>query len=48
MLKLAQGQPIESAFRTAVAAGSATAMRPGTELCSADDVARLERELEFT
>ena len=42
VLRLAEGRSIESAFRAAVAAGSATAMRPATELCHADDVARLE------
>ncbi|HYI32235.1 MAG TPA: 1-phosphofructokinase family hexose kinase [Glaciibacter sp.] len=45
VLRLAEGRSIEDAFRTAVAAGSATAMRPGTELCRADDVARLEETL---
>ena len=46
VLRMAEGQSIGSAFRTAVAAGSATAMMPGTELCRSDDVARLERELQ--
>jgi 6-phosphofructokinase 2 len=46
VLRLAQGDPIERAFRTAVAAGSATAMMAATQVCLADDVARLERELE--
>lgn len=45
VLRLAQGGSIEQAFRTAVAAGSATAMSPGTELCQAEDVARLEQQL---
>jgi 6-phosphofructokinase 2 len=45
VLRLAQGRPIADAFRTAVAAGSATAMLPATELCRAEDVARLEGEL---
>ena len=45
VLRLAEGRPVESAFRAAVAAGSATAMRLGTELCRADDVARLEKTL---
>jgi 6-phosphofructokinase 2 len=45
VLRLAEGRPISDAFRTAVAAGSATAMMPGTELCRADDVTRLEAEL---
>ncbi len=38
---LAAGKPIEQAFRTAVAAGSAAVMSPGTELCSEDHVKRL-------
>ncbi|MGW9630104.1 1-phosphofructokinase family hexose kinase [Agromyces sp. NPDC055520] len=46
VLRLAEGRSIESAFRAAVAAGSATAMMPGTELCHSDDVARLEERLE--
>lgn len=45
VLRLAEGRPIADAFRTAVAAGSATAMLPATELCRAEDVARLEAEL---
>lgn len=45
VLRLAQGESAETAFRTAVAAGSATAMMPGTQLCSAEDVRRLERIL---
>ena len=38
---LAEGEPIEHAFRVAVAAGSAAVMRPGTELCHEQDVRRL-------
>ena len=38
---LAEGQPIEDAFRAGVAAGSAAVMSPGTELCSEFDVKRL-------
>ncbi|WP_026549320.1 1-phosphofructokinase family hexose kinase [Arthrobacter sp. Br18] len=45
VLRLAQGHPIEVAFRAAVAAGSATAMTPATELCHRRDVERLEAEL---
>jgi 6-phosphofructokinase 2 len=45
VLRLAEGRPIAEAFRTAVAAGSATAMMPATELCHLDDVVRLENEL---
>jgi 6-phosphofructokinase 2 len=35
---LARGEPLDQAFRLAVAAGSAAVMNPGTELCSDDDV----------
>jgi 6-phosphofructokinase 2 len=45
VLRLAQGRSPEQAFVTAVAAGSATAMLPATQLCTPHDVARLEREL---
>ena len=45
VLRLAQGHPAEVAFRAAVAAGSATAMTPATELCHRADVERLEAEL---
>lgn len=45
VLRLAQDHPIEVAFRSAVAAGSATAMTPATELCQRGDVERLEAEL---
>ena len=45
VLRLAEGLPMSTAFRTAIAAGSATAMMPATELCRADDVTRLEEEL---
>lgn len=47
VLRLAQGQSIDHAFRTAVAAGSAAAMMPASELCRAHDVERLESELEI-
>jgi 6-phosphofructokinase 2 len=45
VLRLAVGDPMGTAFRTAVAAGTATAMMPATELCRAEDVARLEGEI---
>jgi len=38
---LASGQSLYEAFRVAVAAGSAAALSPGTELCSEQDVQRL-------
>ncbi len=45
VLRLAEGRSLADAFCTAVAAGSATAMLPATELCRPEDVARLEAEL---
>jgi 6-phosphofructokinase 2 len=45
---LAQGEPIEHAFRVAVAAGSAAVMRPGTELCHEEDVRRLLGEVRVS
>jgi len=45
VLRIAQGHPVDRAFRAAVAAGSATAMTPATELCHRADVERLEAEL---
>jgi len=45
VLRLAQERPVEDAFRAGVAAGSATAMTPATELCHRRDVERLESEI---
>jgi 6-phosphofructokinase 2 len=45
VLRLAQGRDLSSAFCSAVAAGSATAMLPATDLCREVDVMRLERQL---
>ncbi|MEC5150203.1 1-phosphofructokinase family hexose kinase [Cryobacterium sp. GrIS_2_6] len=45
VLRLAQGRTVEEAFRAGVAAGSATASTPATELCHREDVERLEAEL---
>ncbi|MDH6236760.1 1-phosphofructokinase family hexose kinase [Cryobacterium sp. CG_9.6] len=45
VLRLAQGRDLARAFQSAVAAGSATAMTPATELCHRHDVERLEEEL---
>ncbi len=41
VLALAKGRSIEEAVHFGVAAGSATVMRPGTELCHREDVQRL-------
>ena len=38
---LSSGEPLQQAFRVAVAAGSAAALSPGTELCRDEDVQRL-------
>jgi 6-phosphofructokinase 2 len=38
---LARGWPVENAFRHGMAAGAAAVLTPGTELCRAEDVARL-------
>jgi 6-phosphofructokinase 2 len=48
VLCLAQGRDPESAFRTAVAAGTATTMTPATDLCRPDDVHALEAQLPPT
>ena len=42
---LAHGRPVTEAFAYGVAAGAATAMTPGTELCRRDDVERLARSV---
>jgi 6-phosphofructokinase 2 len=41
VLKLAQGESIREAVRFGIAAGTATTMRPGTQLCEKEDVERL-------
>ena len=41
VLSLAQGMPVRDAVRFGVAAGSATVMTPGTQLCRREDVERL-------
>jgi 6-phosphofructokinase 2 len=46
LMRLAEGSDLREAFRTAVAAGSATAALPATELCGADAVAELSKGLE--
>jgi len=45
VLRLAEGRTPREAFRTAVAAGSATAALPATGLCAAEAVAELEAQL---
>ena len=44
---LAKGEPLDRAFRVAVAAGYAAVMRPGTELSHQDDVERLMPQIEI-
>jgi 6-phosphofructokinase 2 len=44
-LALAEGRPVAHAFLFGMAAGSATVMRPGTDLALAADVERLHREM---
>lgn len=46
VLRLAQRRTMVTAFRSAVAAGSATAMEAGTDLCRPDSVARLEKQIK--
>lgn len=46
-LALARGEPEERAFAFGVAAGAATAMTPGTELCHRADVERLFRSMSI-
>ncbi|MNY64133.1 putative phosphofructokinase PfkB [compost metagenome] len=41
VLALSRGWKLREAVRYGIAAGSATIMRPGTELCRAEDVQRL-------
>lgn len=45
VLRLAEGRSLDEAFRTGVACGAATSMLEATDLCRADDVARLEAAL---
>jgi 6-phosphofructokinase 2 len=44
---LARDEPLEQAFRMAVAAGFAAVMRPGTELCHEEDVLALLPRLKI-
>lgn len=41
VLALAEGRTLQDAVRRGIAAGAATVMRPGTELCHREDVQRL-------
>ena len=43
---LADGRSVDAAVRQGIAAGAATVMRPGTELCHREDVQRLLEALE--
>ncbi|WP_426625246.1 PfkB family carbohydrate kinase [Leifsonia sp. McL0607] len=45
VLRMAQGRPVEEAFRTAVAAGTAAVTTPASELCRRADVEWLEAGL---
>lgn len=45
VLALSRGQPVDEAFALAVAAGTATALTPGTELCHRADVDRFYGQL---
>ena len=45
---LAAGQPLEQAFRVAVAAASAAVMSPGTELCRETEVKRLLPQVKIS
>jgi 6-phosphofructokinase 2 len=42
---LARGRELRDAARYAVAAGAAAVMTPGTELCRAEDVERLDQQM---
>jgi len=45
VMKLAQGEPVEEAFRFGVAAGTAALLTPGTELCTLKDTLRLYEQI---
>ena len=46
VLALAEGRSLHEAVRRGIAAGAATVMRPGTELCHRDDVQRLLQPMD--
>jgi 6-phosphofructokinase 2 len=45
VLRLQQGRPLPEALRFGVAAGAATVMNPGTELCHRADAERLYEQM---
>ena len=45
VLRLQQGRSFREALRFGVAAGAATVMNPGTELCHRRDVERLDQQM---
>jgi 6-phosphofructokinase 2 len=45
---IARGEPLEQAFRTAMAASAAALLHPGTTLCRPEDVARLRPQVAVT
>jgi 6-phosphofructokinase 2 len=45
---VAAGEPLDHAFRMAVAAGSAAVMSPGTELCREEDVRELLEDVKIS
>ena len=45
---LVEGKPLKEALALAVAAGTATTLRPGTALCERDDVLRLVPQVEVS
>lgn len=46
ILSLTRGLPLHEAMRSGIAAGAATAMLPGTELCAPQDVVELIEQVE--
>lgn len=48
VLALSRGDSIQDALRLGTAAGTATALTPGTELCHADDVYRILPDVQLT
>jgi 6-phosphofructokinase 2 len=48
VLGLVRGLALTGAVKFGMAAGAATLLRPGTELCRRDDAERLYRQMEAT